>query len=109
MRSMRPRNPTKRTIWTLADASGPLRHSSGPCRGNPVEVRVLPSALGQNRPLLEAARPQAADICASLRQSLAPTEDFPTGAAAEQGHLTFIRRPLRKPGVGAGWGSRCSV
>ncbi len=45
-------------------------------------------------------RPQAPDVCASLRQSLAPTANSPTGAADRQTPLTFIRRPKRASAEG---------
>jgi len=37
-------------------------------------------------------RPQAPDVCASLRQSPAPNANCATGAAHRPAHLTFIRR-----------------
>ena len=69
----RPRSPTAQRCATgtqprpkKAGASAtPGRASIGPRRAKP------------------RGRPQAPDVCASLRQSLAPTTNYPTGAASK--------------------------
>src|SRR4051794_12531096 len=50
-------------------------------------ARITTAREGPSR----AGRPQAPDICTSLRQSLAPTHDDRAGGPAPQADLTFIR------------------
>ena len=57
-------------------------------------------------------RPQAPDVCASLRQSLAPTRTIPQEATASNPHLTFIRRYVpgsaSRPSAWSTAGGNCS-
>jgi transposase len=72
-------SPPNRWRWARVRQRG--AHLTGPQRAKP------------------RGRPQAPDVCASLRQSLTPNQHQPTTAHAPQPHLTFARRakPQRGP------------
>jgi transposase len=101
-----PRRQGGRDVWSTNTA---MRQPNATSRSKPSAPTNAPSPTGKPRQRWARARhrgahhngphrakprgrPQAPDICTSLRQSLAPTHDDRAGGPAPQADLTFIRR-----------------
>ena len=84
----KPSTPTRR----------PSATAKPPARSRRARARHRGAHHNSPRRAKPRGRPQAPDVCTSLRQSLAPTRTIPQEATAQQAALDFLS--ARVPGVG---------